>query len=103
MQIKTTVRYHSAPARMAIIKKPTNNKCWRGCGDKGALLHRCSTSGKELPVVQETQETWVPSLGQKDPPEEEMATHCSILAWRAPWTEDPGRLQSVGSQRVGYD
>ena len=49
---------------------------------------------------QETQETWVPSLGQEDPPEEEMATHCSILAWRALWTEDPGRLQSVGSQRV---
>ena len=41
--------------------------------------------------------------GQEDPPEEEMATHSRILAWRIPWTEDPGRLQSMGSQRVGHD
>ena len=39
MQIKTTIRYHVIPARMAIIKKSTNKKCWRGCGEKGALLH----------------------------------------------------------------
>ena len=39
MQIKTTLRYHLTPARMAIIKKSTNNKCWRGCGEKGAILH----------------------------------------------------------------
>ena len=43
-------------------------------------------------------ETWVQSLGWEDPPEEEMATHSSILAWRVPWTEEPGRLQSMGSQ-----
>jgi len=42
-------------------------------------------------------ETWVPSLGWEDSLEEEMATHSSILAWRMPWTEEPGRLQSVGS------
>ena len=48
-------------------------------------------------------ETWVRSLGREDPLEKEMATHSSIVAWRIPWTEDPGRLQSMGSQRVGYD
>ena len=49
------------------------------------------------------QETQVPSLGGEDPLEEEMATHSSILAWEIPWTEEPGGLQSRGSQRVGYD
>ena len=43
------------------------------------------------------------SLGQKDPLEKEMATHSSTLAWKIPWTEEPGRLQSMGSQRVGHD
>ena len=47
------------------------------------------------------QETWVQSLGQEDPLEKEMATHSSILGWRIPWTEEPGGLQSTGSQRVG--
>ena len=51
---------------------------------------------KNLPAVQETQETWVQFLGQEDTPEEEMATHSSILAWRISWTEKPGRLQSMG-------
>ena len=55
---------------------------------------------KNLPA---TQETWVPSLGQEDPLEKEMATPSSILAWRIPWTEDPDRLQSMGLQRVGDD
>ena len=49
------------------------------------------------------QETWVQSLGQEDPLEEEMATHSRILAWKIPWTEEPGGLQSMGSQRVGHD
>ena len=48
-------------------------------------------------------ETWVQSLGCEDPLEEGMATHSSILAWRIPWTEEPGRLQSMGSQRVRHD
>ena len=48
-------------------------------------------------------ETWVQSLGQEDPLEKEMATHSSILALKIPWTEEPGRLQSIGSQRVGHD
>ena len=49
------------------------------------------------------QETWVQSLGQKDPLEKEMATHSSMLAWRIPWTEEAGRLQSPGSWKVGHD
>ena len=48
-------------------------------------------------------EMWVRSLGQEDPLEKEMATHSSILAWRIPWTEEPGGLQSTGSQRLGQD
>ena len=55
---------------------------------------------KRLPAV---QETWVRSLGWEDPLEKEMATHSSILAWEIPWTEELGRLQSMGSQRVGHD
>ena len=46
---------------------------------------------------------WVRSLGWEDPLEEEMADHSSILAWKIPWTEEPGRLQSIESQRVGHD
>ena len=55
---------------------------------------------KNLP---EMQETLIPSLGGKDPLEKGMATHPSILAWRIPWTEEPGGLQSMGLQRVGHD
>ena len=55
---------------------------------------------KRLPAM---RETWVRSLGWEDPLEKEMATHSSILAWRIPWTEEPGGLQSSGSQRVGQD
>ena len=58
---------------------------------------------KNLPAKQETQEMPVQSLGQKDPLEEGMATHSSILAWRIPWTEEPDWLQYVGSQRVKHD
>ena len=51
---------------------------------------------KNLPAMQETQEALVRSLGQEVPLEEEMATHASILAWKIPWTEEPGGLQSMG-------
>ena len=54
-------------------------------------------------AMQELQEMWAPSLSREDPLEEEMATHSSILPWRIPWTEDPGRLQSKGLQRVRHD
>ena len=55
---------------------------------------------KNLPP---TQEMWVQSLGGEDTLEKEMATRSSILAWKTPWTEEPGGLQSMGSQRVGHD
>ena len=55
---------------------------------------------KRVPVMQETH---VRSLGQEDPLEKETATHSSILAWRIPWIEEHGRLQSMGLQRVGHD
>ena len=48
-------------------------------------------------------EIWIRYLGQEDPLEKEIATHASILVWRIPWTEEPGGLQSMGSQRVGLD
>ena len=55
---------------------------------------------KHLPAMQETR---VQSLGREDPLEKEMATHSSTLAWKIPWTEEPGRLLSMGLQRVGHD
>ena len=55
---------------------------------------------KRLPTMQETQ---VRSLGQEGPLEKEVAIHSSTVAWKIPWTEEPGRLQSMGSQRVGHD
>ena len=71
------------------------------------ILHYCTPSAslvaqsvKNMPAM---QETWVRSLGQEDPQEKEMATHFSILAWKIPWTVEPGGLQSMGSQRVGHD
>ena len=57
-------------------------------------------SVKTLPAV---QETWVQSLGHEEPLEKGMAAHSSILAWRIPWTEEPGGLQSMGSERVGHN
>ena len=58
---------------------------------------------KNPPAMQEMQETWVRALGQEDPLEEGMATHPSILAWKIPCREEPGRLQSIGSQRLGHN
>ena len=76
IQIKTTMRYHLIPVRMANIKKSTDKNCWRVCGEKGSLIHTL---------------------------EKPMAPHSCTLAWKIPWTEEPGRLQSMGSLRVGHD
>ena len=58
-------------------------------------------SGKKIHLP--LQETWVRSLGREDPLEDDMATHSTILAWRIPWSGEPGGLRSTGSQRVGHD
>ena len=62
-----------------------------------------SLVAQRLKCLPPMQETWVRSLGQEDTLEKEMVTHSSILAWEIPWTKKPGRLQSMGSQRVGHD
>ena len=67
------------------------------------LCLRASLVAQRLKRLPAMWETWVRSLGREDPLEKEMATHSSILAWRIPWTEEPGGLQSMGSQRVGHD
>ena len=58
---------------------------------------------KNMPAMQETKESQTQSLGREDPLEEEIATRFNILAWKIPWTEESGGLQSVGSQRVRHD
>ena len=62
--------------------------------------YSCGSMEKNLPAQ---QETWVRSLGQGDPLEKEIAMHCNILAWKIPWTEEPGRLESIGLHRVRHD
>ena len=65
-----------------------------------AIVSVVAQTTKPLPATRETQ---VRSLGMEDFLEQEMATHSSILAWKIPWTEEPGRLQSMGSQKVGHN
>ena len=62
-----------------------------------------SLVGQTVKCLPTMRETWVLSLGQKDPLEKEMTTHSSILAWKIPWAQEPGGLQCIGSQRVGHD
>ena len=67
------------------------------------LTYWASLVAQRLKLLPPMWETQVRSLGWEDPLEKEMVTHSSILAWRIPWTEEPGRLQSTGLQRVGHD
>ena len=67
---------------------------------KSIVYSLVAQSVKNLPAV---WETWVGSRDQEDPLEKEMATHSSILAWNISWTQEPGGLQSMGSERVGHD
>ena len=70
-----------------------------GMGFPGGSVVKKKKKKKHLPK----QERWILSLGLEDPPEKEMATHSSLLAWEILWTEEPSGLQSMGSQRVGHD
>ena len=72
-------------------------------GDYEAIVTRTSLVAQMVKHLPTTWETWVRSLGREDLLEKEMATHFSTLAWKIPWVEEPGRLQSMGSQRVGHD
>ena len=71
--------------------------------DNSPFHVRASQAAQRLKRLPAMRETWVRCLGREDPLEKEMATHSSILAWRIPWTGDPGGLQSTGLQRVGHD
>ena len=87
------------------FKQLSWKRFWKLRKGKGQLLISCKASlvvqmVKHLPAM---QETWVQSLGLEDPLEKELATHSSIPAWKIPWMEEPGRLQSMGLQRVGHD
>ena len=97
-------------------KKSLNQKCYLHgfpMGQIFLLIHRSSRAKQDFPggsgvkkkkkIRLPMQDTLICSLGQEDPLEEEMATHSSILAWEIPWTEEPGGLQSTGSQRDGHD
>ena len=78
-----------------IVEATPRTVCWAR-GSTSLVFQRV----KNLPAM---LETWVWSLGREDPLEKGMTTHSSVLAWRIPWTEEPGGLQSMGSQRVGHD
>ena len=95
------IHKRTKPPRTEVLKQTQDNS---ELESKVLLLSFLSSMvaqmAKHLPTM---RETWVQSLGWEDLLEKEMATHSSILAWKIPWTEEPGRLQSMGSQRVGYD
>ena len=77
--------------------------CLHTFTQRGAFLSLTSLLAQRLKRLPAMRETWVQSLDWEDPLEKEMATHSSTLAWKIPRTEEPGRLQSMGSQRLGHD
>ena len=89
------LKYHSIPWLHNVLVTALPSKV--------EYIPRASLVAQRLKVLPAMQETWVRSLGWEDPLEKEMATHSSILAWRIPWMEEPGGLQSMGLQRVGHE
>ena len=76
------------------------------CKVLSEIIHKTGRTSLVAQMVRnlpEMQETWIQALGWEDPLEKKMATHSSIFAWEIPWTEEPGRLQSMGFQRVEHD
>ena len=67
------------------------------------MVTEASLAAQMVKLLPATRETWIQPLSREDPLEKEMATHSSILAWRITWSEEPGRLLSMGSQRIGCD
>ena len=86
-------------------KKYVGDKCGRKerVFDYRCIEFRASLVAQRVKCLPAMRETWVRSLGWEDTLEKEMATHSSTLAWKIPWMEEPGRLQSMGLQRVGHD
>ena len=82
------------------IQHPLMIKTLQKKGIEGIYLNMEAQTVKRLSTM---RETWVQSLGQEDPLEKEMAIHSSTIAWKIPWTEEPGRLQSMWSKRVGHN
>ena len=76
---------------------------WTEMGEFNLDWLRASLVAQIVKCLPTMRETWVQSLGWEDPLEKEMTTRSTILAWRTPWTEEPGGLQSMGSQRIGHD
>ena len=91
----------TAPDRVGILYSDVNLRPGDLDIQKSALV--CSLVAQTVKRLLTTQETRVQSLGREDLLEKEMATHSSILAWKIPWMEEPGRLQPMGSQRVRHD
>ena len=88
--------YHAASGTPTAQKSLDDSIYW-------ALTRWTSLGAQTVKRLSTMRETWVPSLGREDSLEKEMAIHSSTIAWKIPWTEEPGRLQSMGSQRVRQD
>ena len=100
-----------SPSSQVFLVAQTVKESACNAGDLGLIPGLGRSPGEEwTSLVAQTvkrlstmRETWVQSLGWEDPLEKEMTIHSSTIAWKIPWTEEPGRLQSMGSQRVGHD
>ena len=92
----------------ALSREPSKRLCFHDCAEilkfwSWLILFKASLVAQTVERLPTMWETEVRSLGGENPLEKEMATHSSTLAWKTPWTEEPCRLQSIGSQRVGHD